>query len=1055
MPVAIVLTLVGGALGVADATAEPRAAGSHLVTESFTGAVVADPKFIGLGSACLTGAEANSSAPDGASNLSDCDDYQVGPVPSQGSGASLAGWLQLTDASGGNMNNDNNGAGASASRAGGVLFNQALPASAGLHVEFDQAQYGGFVNSTQGAPEEEHRNWGADGISFFLTNGNFTLSQTGAPGGSLGYSQSQSRPGVAGAFLGIGLDAWGNFSRNYTGQGAGCEDRDLSPGNAGRLQDSIAVRGAGWRDGNDEWTQGYCLLEAKQLTSPDLTLREPWNSALGGSPDPVVRDAFAEQAQRRIVIEISPTNADGSATATVGFWVGESMIPVLTANVENVPATYKFGFASSTGNAGDVHLLRNLEISTINELTGLTLVKQEDLASPLYSAEGYKAGDQIPYVFTVTNTGQEPIQDLELVDDRADGIVCESLTLGPAGKANSSVTCTGTHTVTPEEATNSTEFTNTARAKGIADPSGDIESNDDSVTVPLIAPSPKLELKKNARLNDANGNGLGDVGETVTYTFEVTNRGNVTLAPVTITDEMLGLTGQECVSTLAPGVTASCATSGTYTITQDDLGKNLKNTAIATGTPITDAPGANASPAQDEASTTTSTSPPAPAPALDLKKHASLNDANGNGLGDVGETVTYTFEVTNTGNVTLAPVTITDEMLGLTGQECVSTLAPGVTASCATSGTYTITQDDLGKNLKNTAIATGTPITDAPGANASPAQDEASTTTSTSPPAPALDLKKHASLNDANGNGLGDVGETVTYTFEVTNTGNVTLAPVTITDEMLGLTGQECVSTLAPGDTAPCATSGTYTITQDDLGKNLVNTAIATGTPGTDTPETGTPGANASPAQDEASTTTSTSPPAPALDLKKHASLNDANGNGLGDVGETVTYTFEVTNTGNVTLAPVTITDEMLGLTGQECVSTLAPGDTAPCATSGTYTITQDDLGKNLVNTAIAAGTPEAGTPGANAGPAVDSDTVETPVRAPAPPTGSPDDGIGPVVHTGGMAADRSSSSPTSLALLAAGVTLALAGVTIARHRRGLPKRRADEFTHIDRGSRR
>src|SRR4029077_20846169 len=69
-------------------------------------------------------------------------------------------------------------------------------------------------------------------------------------------------------------------------------------------------------------------------------------------------------------------------------------------------------------------------------------------------------------------------------------------------------------------------------------------------------------------------------------------------------------------------------------------------------------------------------------------------------------------------------------------------------------------------------------------------------------------------------------GQTLTYTYTVTNTGNVTMtAPVTIADDRATVT---CPPTLlAPGQTLTC--TATYTVTQADLGAgSVINTASAT-----------------------------------------------------------------------------------------------------------------------------------------------------------------------------------------------------------------------------------
>jgi uncharacterized repeat protein (TIGR01451 family) len=94
----------------------------------------------------------------------------------------------------------------------------------------------------------------------------------------------------------------------------------------------------------------------------------------------------------------------------------------------------------------------------------------------------------------------------------------------------------------------------------------------------------------------------------------------------------------------------------------------------------------------------------------------------------IGDVISYSFLVTNTGNVTLSKVTVTDIQIApagplTSGPTCPQpTLASGASETC--TGTYTVTQADVNNGKVNdTAVASGTP----PG----------STTPVTSPPAPA------------------------------------------------------------------------------------------------------------------------------------------------------------------------------------------------------------------------------------------------------------------------------------------------------------------------------
>jgi hypothetical protein len=144
----VVITLVAGILAAplvvpsaAAAGSPPPSTGALIVNQSFTGATLVDDAWIGLGSTCLTGAPSGSTP---SATVNNCALSQSGPVPTIGT---TDGYLQLTDTQ---------------TRANGtLLYNRALPASAGLSVEFEQYQYGGG---------------GGDGIGFFLVDGATNLT---------------------------------------------------------------------------------------------------------------------------------------------------------------------------------------------------------------------------------------------------------------------------------------------------------------------------------------------------------------------------------------------------------------------------------------------------------------------------------------------------------------------------------------------------------------------------------------------------------------------------------------------------------------------------------------------------------------------------------------------------------------------------------------------------------------------------------------------------------------------------------------------------------------
>ncbi len=290
-------------------------------------------------------------------------------------------------------------------------------------------------------------------------------------------------------------------------------------------------------------------------------------------------------------------------------------------------------------------------------------------------------------------------------------------------------------------------------------------------------------------------------------------------------------------------------------------------------------------------------------------------DSNGQ---DAGDRLNYTFLVTNTGNVTLTAVGVTDAKV--TNLTCPSTtLAPGASTTC--TGSYLLTQADVDAgHLSNTATATGTPPT---GLTKPTATDSTDTPVT---PGPAISLDKTAAAPSGN-----TVGSTIAYTFGVTNSGNVTLTGVGVVDPTVGAI--TCpVTTLAPGAATTC--TKTYTLTQADVDAGtVVNTATASGT----SPTAATVSATDS--------VTSTIVRTTALTMDKQAGALSGT-----TAGSTLPYSFIVTNTGNVTVTALSVTDpKAAGLTCP--VTTLAPGASTTCTATHALTQAEVDAG-HVANTA-------------------------------------------------------------------------------------------------------
>ena len=202
------------------------------------------------------------------------------------------------------------------------------------------------------------------------------------------------------------------------------------------------------------------------------------------------------------------------------------------------------------------------------------------------------------------------------------------------------------------------------------------------------------------------------------------------------------------------------------------------------------------------------------------------------------------------------------------------------------------------------------------------------------------------------------LGETINYEITVTNDGNLTLTNVTVEDELTGNTGRNAwtIDTFAPGETKTFKTS--YTVTEADLGKTVVNVATATGkTPDPDKPKPGV---------DPGKTEDPTDPKKPSMSIDK--TVIDRKDEY--QIGDTVKYEITVTNDGNTTQNNILVEDQM-NAAGQAVITkvegangtidgtnvtldTLAPDKSATITVE--YTVVKADRGNKITNAAVAKG---------------------------------------------------------------------------------------------------
>ncbi|WP_064497411.1 Ig-like domain-containing protein [Dokdonia donghaensis] len=575
-------------------------------------------------------------------------------------------------------------------------------------------------------------------------------------------------------------------------------------------------------------------------------------------------------------------------------------------------------------------------------------------------------GETITYNFTVTNTGNVTVTNI-IVTDPLVTVTGGPIDLVPG--TSDDTTFIAEYVLTQEDV-DAGMVENQALVTG-QDPNGDdvVDTSDDNSTVEgeedvTITDLPEdpgaIAIVKTGTFNDEDGDGFAQAGETITYNFTVTNTGNVTVTNIIVTDPLVTVTGGPI--DLVPGAIDATTFVAEYVLTQEDVDAGMvENQALATGQ---NPNGDDVEDTSDDDSTVegdddvTITDLPEDPGAIAIVKTGTFNDEDGDGFAQVGETITYNFTVTNTGNVTVTNIIVTDPLVTVTGGPI--DLVPGAIDATTFVAEYVLTQEDVDAGMvENQALATGQnpngdDVEDTSDDDSTVEGDDDITITDLPEDPGMIAIVKTGTFNDEDGDGFAQAGETITYNFTVTNTGNVTVANIIVTDPLVTVTG-------GPIDLVPGAIDATtfvadYVLTQEDVDAGMVeNQALATGqNPSGDDVEDTSDDDSIEEGDDDVTITDLPEDPG-TIAIVKTGTFNDEDGDGFAQVGETITYNFTVTNTGNVTVANIIVTDPLVTVTG-------GPIDLVPGAIDATtfvaeYVLTQEDVDAGMVeNQALATG---------------------------------------------------------------------------------------------------
>lgn len=548
-------------------------------------------------------------------------------------------------------------------------------------------------------------------------------------------------------------------------------------------------------------------------------------------------------------------------------------------------------------------------------------------------------GDEVVYTFVVHNTGNVDLTNIALSDVLEGAVVNPVLTDDGNGDAvlnvGESWTYTYEHTITQDDLnrgsiTNQATVTGTAPNEGtVSDISGSTIDSDDATVVELCQDANIALVKSYDLVTEDDCYDL-KVGDVIAYKFEVYNRGNVDLRDIDLTDEMEGLSSITLISgdenaDLILNVEETWIYTATYTVTQADVNRGfIVNNAVVkglshTGTPVTDKSGATIDSDEELVITICQSAGIAVAQA-----HNQLID-DCVPL-EVGDEIGYTFTVHNVGNVDITSVLVAGDLEGLSPVAMLLSSDDNLDGilnpeeDWIFNAIYTVTQADLDRGyIMDIATSLGTWSLGEVQAESGSTRDIYDNTLIVICQEPALSLEKSANKETVKA-----VGEEIVYTITVTNTGNRKLSDVSVSDEMLDWS--TVIEELDPGVSKEFAL--TYVVTQEDIDAGLLlNVAVASHP---DVPVDPT---------DEVEIPVDQNP---ALSLDK-----SVNKETVKTVGEEVIYTIKVTNTGNVTLSDVSVSDEMLDWS--TTIETLKVGETKDF--SLTYVVTQEDIaGGEIVN---------------------------------------------------------------------------------------------------------
>ena len=378
---------------------------------------------------------------------------------------------------------------------------------------------------------------------------------------------------------------------------------------------------------------------------------------------------------------------------------------------------------SDNGNDSDGNIYNDPTIVTFGSFTQIEVIKSSTVTD-INNNNVIDISDKINYTITIKNNSNVTLTGLTLSDILSDGQNNQlNLTTGPDYVSSSMNSLQGTIKpgeiityqatyIIENDAGNSGTIRNTVTANA-SSPGNTNDVSDVDVNIVNVSQSqPEIEVTKTANVDDNNNNNQVDVGDLVTYTIKIENKGNAAVTNLIINENLTDGDGNSLTLATQPSFLSSNINNIQGTLDPGEIETYIATYLISNSAALTgilsntvQVKGSfggqvnNIVDISDDGDDTDGNTTDDPTivevsfevgnASIEVTKVAQITD-NGDNEVEAGDIVTYDIKVKNTGEVTLKDLTIEDILTDGNGSNLVLSNGPFYAGSTMNSNSGTI-----------------------------------------------------------------------------------------------------------------------------------------------------------------------------------------------------------------------------------------------------------------------------------------------------------------------------------------------------------------------------